>query len=654
MVVTEEICNLCGKNARFTIDADAVSYREAVCEYCGASIRNSDTAKIIVFTLLNKDMPLSQAVEELSNFTILGTRSAGSIHSILRELPGYVYGEYFDEVKSGDYQDGILCVDLKDSHFDSEYFDLIISEDVLEHVDNINMAFREINRILKISGCHVFSVPFHPQRRTLDRSCSSNKVYHGDPLRSEGALVYTDFGQDTQDILKQFGMSTECFTLHKFFPDDEISDVDAEFSQYTRLNKQPLRYFKYNSVVFCSKKMVRIHSNDNGKGDKQVFTGERFIPGVQGEIAGEHFHRYYAVQELIKNKIVVDAACGEGYGTFLLSQHAKLAIGIDIDSDSIQRARNKYISDRGQYIHSSIEKLPLNDQSIDVVVSFETIEHVSRTAQYEFLKEVKRVLKKEGYLIISTPDRTHYSDKYNYRNEYHVQEFYFDEFKQFLASYFQTVYLYDQGFESVSLISPHQLGDYDTYRFIRQAESWKMNNKRYILAICSDAEVQDKETVLSLMYQDGISHERDFLKMLEQHHNLIEQHNLITQQAQKIKHLQTIIFEQGYANMMKQLQGKKIVFFGTGSGSKKIQDRLPLQAAYFVDNNQQKWGQMIDDKKIYAPEQLLREDKHQMAVIVASQYFDEIAKQLMALGFEENINFWNGYDLFIDPVKFFS
>lgn len=639
MIISDEKCYVCGKIAKFTIDDSVVLYREAVCEHCGANIRNSDTAKIIVSKLLKKDICLQEAVFDLRSFKILGTCSSGSLHSVLKQLPGYSFGEYFEDIKSGESKNGILCVDLKKSHFESEYFDMVITEDVLEHIDDINMAFREINRILKLDGSHVFTVPFHQNRRTLDRSCLKNKVYHGDPIRAEGALVYTDFGQDIESILDGFGMKTERFMLHEFYSEDEITNVDLDFEKYSVHKNQMLNYFKYNSVVFCSTKHKRVWNVFDREVDKgQEFTGERFIPGVNAEITGEHLHRYYAILDMLKDKVVLDAACGEGYGSFILSRHAKQVYGIDIDKASVLQAQSKYVVKNLSYKNASIEKLPFEDQSIDVVVSFETIEHVNEKIQQEFLKEAKRVLKKDGILIISTPDKAHYSDKYNYQNEFHTKEFYFEEFQVFLSQEFSNVHLYNQGFESVSIISSQHQSN-NGYHFLNQQESWRMNNKRYIIAVCSNVQVAKSDSILSFMYQDGVSYECNSMKILELY-------NTVLQQAERIRRQQAIIFEQSKASLFQQVSGKKIVFFGTGSTVEKIYAHFPMKADYYVDNNQQKWGSTFEGALVYTPQQLLQEDKGKIAIIVASQYFTEISKQLQAMGFAESIDFWNGYELF--------
>lgn len=120
--------------------------------------------------------------------------------------------------------------------------------------------------------------------------------------------------------------------------------------------------------------------------EKDLFTGERFLPGINDiKLEIEHYQRYLSVQRLVKDKIVLDAACGEGYGSDILAKYAKKVIGIDLDNDTITRAKVKY-KDRDNliFIQGNIEKLEIEDCSIDIVISFETIEHVSEDIQKIF------------------------------------------------------------------------------------------------------------------------------------------------------------------------------------------------------------------------------------------------------------------------------
>ncbi len=188
--------------------------------------------------------------------------------------------------------------------------------------------------------------------------------------------------------------------------------------------------------------------------DKLDFTGERFTPECEREIWYEHYHRYAFAKRVVEGKKVLDIASGEGYGSYILSGFAKSVIGMDIDSASIKHAKNKYQNKNLKYIKASCLAIPLEDESVDVVVSFETLEHLAE--QKEMLAEFNRVLKKNGLLIISTPDKKHYSDATGFSNEFHVKELYKDEFKFLLDEHWQHQSWYSQAMAFHSLMEKHK------------------------------------------------------------------------------------------------------------------------------------------------------------------------------------------------------
>lgn len=222
----------------------------------------------------------------------------------------------------------------------------------------------------------------------------------------------------------------------------------------------------------------------------KLYTGERFLPDLQDvQMHMEHFQRYLSVSNLTQDKVVADAACGDGYGTSILARNARRVFGIDIDSDTIQRAKEKYTDPNISFIEGSIENLPLEDQSIDVFISFETIEHVTEELQKKFLNEIFRVLKPEGILVISTPNKALYSDLYNYHNEFHIKEFYKEEFVAFLKNKFQNVKLYNQYFETVSIIDSYE-DVANRASFFRETDKYSYDGK-YFIAIAGNYELAE-------------------------------------------------------------------------------------------------------------------------------------------------------------------
>ena len=151
-----------------------------------------------------------------------------------------------------------------------------------------------------------------------------------------------------------------------------------------------------------------------------TFTGERFLPEVRGPIWYEHWHRYAAVAPLAAGKRVLDAACGEGYGSFLLAQRAAAVTGIDVASAAIAHARERYARANLTFAEASVTALPLPAASVDLVVSFETVEHLLE--QEAMLAEFRRVLAPDGVLVISSPNRPVYNEGGGVENHFHVRE----------------------------------------------------------------------------------------------------------------------------------------------------------------------------------------------------------------------------------------
>lgn len=169
--------------------------------------------------------------------------------------------------------------------------------------------------------------------------------------------------------------------------------------------------------------------------------GERMVPEISdGSTFWEHVYRYAFARRFVKGKQVLDVACGEGYGAAALRRAgAARVIGVDISEDACRHARQRYGLDARA---SSAEKIPLANASIDVVISFETIEHVPDPIS--FLDECTRVLKSEGKLIISTPNKAVYSGPGQPSNPHHCSEMTEDEFLSALRSRFQHIKLYSQ------------------------------------------------------------------------------------------------------------------------------------------------------------------------------------------------------------------
>ncbi len=223
--------------------------------------------------------------------------------------------------------------------------------------------------------------------------------------------------------------------------------------------------------------------------EKLQFDGERYVSGHLGPTQHAHHHRYLFAAPYCKGKDVLDVASGEGYGSDLLAQVANSVVGVDIDADIVAFAKRQYVRSGLRYINASATSMPFDDDSFDVVVSYETIEHLD--GHKAFMDEICRVLRPGGLLIISSPNRPIYSDKPNYKNPFHVKELDLEEFRDLLVDRFASVHLLAQRQATGSVLSPEvpndsQLEIYVTENGRSYRHERPFETPQYFVALASD------------------------------------------------------------------------------------------------------------------------------------------------------------------------
>ena len=180
-------------------------------------------------------------------------------------------------------------------------------------------------------------------------------------------------------------------------------------------------------------------------------------------------------------------------------QTARHVTGVDNSLEALIHAAHKYKAANVEFRQGAIDAIPIPGREVlDVVVSFETIEHVGETEQTGFAKEVKRLLKPGGMLVISSPDKAVYSDQPGYHNQFHKKEFYRNEFLDFLRGYFRTVCLFSQRVYPVSYIWPLQGGSSiaTEYQLVYRDGQFSpvVDNLKegvYLVALCTDGNAAD-------------------------------------------------------------------------------------------------------------------------------------------------------------------
>lgn len=245
------------------------------------------------------------------------------------------------------------------------------------------------------------------------------------------------------------------------------------------------------------------------------YTGERMVPeSTDGLTFWEHVDRYRFALQFTKGCKVLDIACGEGYGTSAIeTAGATQVIGVDISHEACDHARARYgIETRV----GSADAIPLQDGEIDVVVSFETIEHLNDVKA--FIRECHRVLKPNGRLVISTPNLPVYHQRAP-DNPFHLHEMPLDEFQQLIGRGFSNVQIYGQhiplsrvwqlrGIRRLTsmfyrLVAPHvwcspEQHKHDATAAINRASSWRDIFNPYRVRRMSELELRRSTYLLAV------------------------------------------------------------------------------------------------------------------------------------------------------------
>ena len=172
---------------------------------------------------------------------------------------------------------------------------------------------------------------------------------------------------------------------------------------------------------------------------------ERLVPerSLADGLFQEHISRYVFASQFTKNKLVLDIACGTGYGSYYLAeQGATLVVGSDASAVALNYAKK-----------FKLQNL-LPDDSFDLIVSYETIEHLGQDGT--FLSECARVLKTDGLFLCSTPNKA-MSIALGINNPHHVREYYPKDFFDIISRYFDEVQSFGQKNRNLLLIKALRL-----------------------------------------------------------------------------------------------------------------------------------------------------------------------------------------------------
>ncbi|NBI89253.1 class I SAM-dependent methyltransferase, partial [Lachnospiraceae bacterium] len=279
-----------------------------------------------------------------------------------------------------------------------------------------------------------------------------------------GCIVYTDFGNDIQELLEGYGFSCTIVIGHKFYEPEEITDVDATYGEYLDKKACAEKYFKYNSIVISAVKA--------GISDCNPYFGQ------QKEKSFFYLHRYVALCEMVKGKDVIEVEYkqGSGRGCHVLAGYAKTVRRISFEQAD----------------------LPLQNSDVDVVICFDTVEYLEMERQRILLEEIQRVLKPDGILVIVTPNKMENMDRLGLKSECPGGGFYQDEFVDFVSREFRHVCLYKQFLEVASFLEKFDTVS-NSLNLFEDREQYNPKPK-YMMAVATNGKLP--ELKLSSVYMN--------------------------------------------------------------------------------------------------------------------------------------------------------
>ena len=153
-----------------------------------------------------------------------------------------------------------------------------------------------------------------------------------------------------------------------------------------------------------------------------------------------HRWPYEQLRVQAKNKSVLELGCNKGFGTIIYADYADSVKAVDTSPAAIEKARKYNARENIEYIRLDSWTLPFEDNTFDLTVLFQVIEHIALDKRDIFLREIKRVTRADGQVIVSTPNR-------NIRllplqkpwNKFHTKEYSAQDLEQLLSRYFLEV-----------------------------------------------------------------------------------------------------------------------------------------------------------------------------------------------------------------------
>jgi SAM-dependent methyltransferase len=209
-------CALCGRaTLYFLIDTPETIRNHATCVRCGACSRHRHLALCVQKEFAARGIGGLADFRVHAEISVLNASTESPVARILGKAPNILCSEYIDGVAPGAMKDGIRNEDLQNLSLPDASLDLVLTEDVFEHIPDWRKAFREVHRVLKPGGFHIFTIPYYFDRKTRElfhwedgKPVLEEPIeYHGDPHRGK-IPAFMHYGRDLPDFLEEVGFDT--------------------------------------------------------------------------------------------------------------------------------------------------------------------------------------------------------------------------------------------------------------------------------------------------------------------------------------------------------------------------------------------------------------------------------------------------------------
>jgi len=209
------------------------------------------------------------------------------------------------------------------------------------------------------------------------------------------------------------------------------------------------------------------------------------VPGlVDPNLLNEHVARYRFAARFAAGAVVLDAGCGSGYGSAEFNK-ASSVVGIDVSAEAVRHAAQTFGGPNVRFLRATCEVLPFANETFDLVVAFEVIEHLEKWR--DLLSEARRILRPAGRLLVSTPNKAYYAETRAAAgpNPFHVHEFEYSEFRDALLDVFPHVRLWSQNHSESIVFAPET----PSQGILDAPGDAAPENAHFFLAVCSQSSI---------------------------------------------------------------------------------------------------------------------------------------------------------------------